>query len=58
MSLIKKKIIRVLHIINIKCDKYTRKFIVTDKTKKQIKALTDKYYIKGINFPKIIEYYE
>jgi hypothetical protein len=46
---------KIMHIINIKCDKYSRKIDVTGKTETQIKELIEKHYIYLVNFIKIVE---
>lgn len=46
---------KTMHVINIKCDKYSRKIDITGKTEAQINELVEKHYIYLVNFIKIIE---
>ncbi len=46
---------KIMHVINIKCDKKTYQIDITDFTNKEIKAKIKEVWIKGINFIKIIK---
>lgn len=48
------KIIKTMHVINLKCDKRTYKIDVTNKSESEINMISKKHFKKGINFIKII----
>jgi len=47
--------VKILHIINFKCDKHSRQFNVSEMNDEEIEKLRLVYYKRGINFTKIVE---
>ena len=46
---------KILHIINFKCDKHSKRFDVSGMSDEEIEKLRLVYYKRGINFTKIVE---
>ena len=46
---------KILHIINFKCDKYSKQFDVSGMSDEEIEKLRLVYYKRGVNFTKIME---
>lgn len=49
-----KKIIKTMHVINLKCDKRTYQIDVTGFSEEKIYETSKKHFKKGVNFIKVV----
>ena len=48
------RVVKIMHVINFTCDKYTYQINVSNNTDEEIEALKVKHWKKGKNFIKVI----